>query len=65
MKIVVNGTVQETGARTLDDLIEELGRDAATVATAVNGEFAPRAARGGTPLHDGDRVEILAPMQGG
>jgi sulfur carrier protein len=35
------------------------------VATAVNGEFVAAAARVRTPLSEGDRVEVLAPMQGG
>ncbi|MEL6479534.1 MAG: sulfur carrier protein ThiS [Pseudomonadota bacterium] len=65
MQIIVNGTAHSTGAGTLAALVEELGHDAAVVATALNGDFAPRGARAATPLAEGDRVEILAPMQGG
>ena len=37
----------------------------AKVATALNGEFVPARAREATPVKDGDRIEILAPRQGG
>jgi sulfur carrier protein len=35
------------------------------IAVAVNGEVVPRAAWAGTPLRDGDRVEVLSASQGG
>ncbi|MEG9884020.1 MAG: MoaD/ThiS family protein [Hyphomicrobiales bacterium] len=35
------------------------------MATAVNGLFIARDLRASTKLHDGDRLEILAPMQEG
>jgi sulfur carrier protein len=35
------------------------------VATALNGEFAPKGLRPTLKLNDGDQVEIVAPMQGG
>ncbi len=35
------------------------------VATALNGEFVPAGSRPGAGLKDGDRLEVLAPMQGG
>jgi len=65
MKITVNGTAQETAAPTLDALLEELGYGAAKVATAVNEDFVPAAIRPEQRLNDGDRVEIVAPRQGG
>ena len=37
----------------------------AKVATALNGEFVPARSREATPVKDGDRIEILAPRQGG
>jgi sulfur carrier protein len=65
MKITVNGTAQETAAPTLDALLQELGYGAAKVATAVNEDFVPAALRREQRLNDGDRVEIVAPRQGG
>ncbi|MDP4033690.1 MAG: sulfur carrier protein ThiS [Pseudorhodobacter sp.] len=65
MQIDLNGTLCEVAARTLADALIELGYGGAALATALNGTFVPAAARTETPLHDGDRVEVLAPMQGG
>jgi sulfur carrier protein len=45
--------------------LQELGYADAVVATALNGEFVPAGSRPGARLSDGDRVEVLAPMQGG
>ncbi|MBR3370427.1 MAG: sulfur carrier protein ThiS [Rhodobacteraceae bacterium] len=65
MKIEVNGDVHEISAATVQDALAELGWGDARVATALNGEFLPKAARATTDLTDGDRLEVLAPMQGG
>ncbi|EAU43595.1 sulfur carrier protein ThiS [Salipiger bermudensis] len=65
MRIDLNGASIETRARTLQDLIEEHGFADAAVATAVNGSFIPRTARGTATLSEGARVEVLSPMQGG
>jgi len=65
MRIEVNGEPREFGGSTLEELLGELALAEARVATAVNGEFVPAAARAGRGLAEGDRVEVLAPMQGG
>lgn len=65
MRINLNGRPQDTEAPTLAALIEEQGLDAASVATALEGDFVPRTARASTPLTEGVRVEIVAPRQGG
>lgn len=65
MNIVVNGEAAATKAATLAALLAELGLDDAVVATAVNGSMVRAVRREDTPIADGDRVEILAPMQGG
>ena len=65
MKILVNGAWRDTGAADLASALKELGYGDAVVATALNGEFVPADSRLRTPLADGDRVEVLAPMQGG
>ena len=51
--------------RTLADLLAEAGFGGLKVATAVNGDFVPERARAATTLADGDRVEVVAPRQGG
>ncbi|PYC47317.1 thiamine biosynthesis protein ThiS [Litorivita pollutaquae] len=65
MHIDLNGASYETAAQTLAGLIDETGAEADAVATALNGAFIPRDARSETPLIQGAKVEILAPMQGG
>jgi sulfur carrier protein len=65
MRILVNGVWREPGAAQLGAVLEELGYRDAVVSTAVNGEFVATGARTHTLLADGDRVEVLAPMQGG
>lgn len=65
MKIEVNGETRDVGAATLALALEELGWHDARVATALNGQFVPKQARDTTALSAGDRLEVLAPMQGG
>ena len=65
MRILVNGAWRETRNAELSAVVEELGYGGSVVTTAVNGEFVATVVRAGTHLSDGDRVEVLAPMQGG
>ena len=65
MKITVNGETKSLEATTLAEALEVLGYGGAKVATAVNEAFVPAALRGQTALSEGDRVEIVAPRQGG
>ena len=65
MKILVNGAWRETQCEALAGALEELGYGGSVVSTAVNGEFIAAALRARTVLTEGDRIEILAPMQGG
>lgn len=63
--VLLNGQPLATGAHTIADLLASLGYDPASVATARNGEFVPRAGRAATMLTPGDRVEVVSPRQGG
>jgi sulfur carrier protein len=65
MRIEVNGDMHEVTGATVAAVLVELGWGEAKVATALNGEFLPATARTGQALKDGDRLEVLAPMQGG
>ncbi|CAD5287342.1 Sulfur carrier protein [Bosea sp. 62] len=65
MRIIVNGDTHEIAARVLAEALAELGYAGAVVATALNEAFVPAGARAQMVLADGDRLEILAPMQGG
>ena len=65
MRLVVNGEPQDVPAATLAEAVQSLDFGKAKVATALNGEFVPARARASTPVKDGDRIEIVAPRQGG
>jgi sulfur carrier protein len=52
-------------AARLDAALDELGYGGRTVATALNGAFVPAPARAATTLAEGDRLEVVAPRQGG
>lgn len=65
MNIRLNGDAVEIAAASLSDALQELGYGDAKIATAVNEEFVPVAQRAATTLSEGDRVEVVAPMQGG
>lgn len=64
MTIILNGESCEITATNLADLLRDRGYTG-RVATAVNEVFVPAAVRSDHVLADGDRVEVLAPMQGG
>jgi sulfur carrier protein len=65
MKLIVNGAEHELEAATLAAVLDALEFTGATVATALNGDFVPARNRDATRLHEGDRIEIVAPRQGG
>ena len=65
MKIRVNGEACEIQAANLIQALVELGYTDVLVATALNGDFVPRGRRPQINLTEGDRLEILAPMEGG
>jgi sulfur carrier protein len=65
ISILLNGECVETDARSLAELVAGQGLAEAAVATSVNGAFVPRQARAATQLARGDKVEIVAPRQGG
>lgn len=65
MKLLVNGELLETAEPTLSQLLQGLDYEGDWLATAVNGELVHAKDRQTHVLQDGDRIEILSPMQGG
>lgn len=63
--LVVNGQSAKVVSRDLAALLTELSYEGDWLATAVNGVVIRRGDRGEYVLRQGDRVEILSPMQGG
>ena len=65
MKLTVNGEAHEITAATLAELLAALDYDGNWLATAVNSDLVHATERALFQLKDGDRIEILSPMQGG
>ncbi|MFU0504345.1 sulfur carrier protein ThiS [Pseudaminobacter sp. NGMCC 1.201702] len=65
MKLTINGKTEEVSAATLAVLLTELDYEGDWLATARNGEVVHAADRQHCRLAEGDRIEILSPMQGG
>ena len=63
--LVVNGEPAEIAAGNLAEALAALDYADAVVATALNGEFVPARKREATRVKEGDRIEIVAPRQGG
>lgn len=66
MTVVLNGAERSLPAgATVPEALALLGAGGSGTAVAVNGEVVPRGAWGRTELHAGDKVEVLAAVQGG
>jgi sulfur carrier protein len=65
LTLVVNGERRPSSARTLAQLLDELGYGGQKVATALNGEFVAARSRADRVLKAGDEIEVVAPRQGG
>ena len=65
MRIFVNGDQREIEPETLASALHALGYGGKKIATAVNGRFVSVPARQAVKLADGDKIEVVAPMQGG
>ena len=65
MNLTINGETQISSAETLSALVEGLGMKPDRVAIELNREIVPREQWPQTPLHDGDRLEIVHFVGGG
>jgi sulfur carrier protein len=66
MNISLNGQMRPTTAQTLDTLLTEAGFDRQQAfACALNAAFVPRSQWAQQALHDGDRIDVVAPITGG
>lgn len=65
LRVRINGVEHEMPAgSTLADAVQRL-QPQGPYASAVNLQFVPKARYGDTPLSEGDRIEIIAPVTGG
>jgi sulfur carrier protein len=65
LNLTINGETQVSSAETLGALVEGLGMKPDRVAIELNREIVPRDQWPETPLHDGDRLEIVHFVGGG
>ncbi|TSE36396.1 sulfur carrier protein ThiS [Tepidimonas charontis] len=69
MQVFINAQPHQLAdGATVADAVAALRPDAganAPFAVALNLQFVPRAQYAQTPLHDGDRLEIITPVVGG
>lgn len=65
MKLEINGEELEVQASTMAGLLAELEYDHEFLATARNSDLVPSEEWESCLLSEGDRIEILSPMQGG
>ena len=66
MKVVINDKPQETSAKTIAELVKELGlNDQAAIAVAIGEQVIPRSAWATHPLTENVSVLIIRAAQGG
>ncbi|WP_428642247.1 sulfur carrier protein ThiS [Roseibium sp.] len=65
MKLIINGEACEVASSTLAALLDELDYEHEFLATARNNDLVAAEDRLACQLEEGDRIEILSPMQGG
>jgi thiamine biosynthesis protein ThiS len=65
MNLIINGEPQSHSADTLTALVEHLGMKPDRVAIELNRSIVARDQWPQTPLHDGDRLEIVHFVGGG
>ena len=66
MDIILNGQLLTVeGIETVAMLLKAKGYDGKLVAVAMNGQFLPKEKYQQTPLSPQDKIEIVAPTQGG
>ena len=65
MQIVLNGEVRSTEAKTVLELVTELGYVDKRIAIELNGEIVPKSQHETTALHTDDQLEIVVAVGGG
>ena len=66
MKIILNGQEKQlTTTQSLNQLIEQFGKQSNRVIAEVNGEIVKSQQWGSTSLKDGDKVELVSFVGGG
>lgn len=65
MKVEINGqSTQLDGVQSLLEVVLQFGASQ-PFALAVNGDFVPKSEHQAYQLNEGDKVDVLSPIQGG
>lgn len=64
-QVIVNGQVTDLVEKNLAKFVAMKTKEGTQIAVAVNEEFIPKAEYENTELREGDRIELVTPMQGG
>jgi thiamine biosynthesis protein ThiS len=65
MKIQINGQEKELSVSTVAELVEQLGLKGDRLAIELNRDIVPRAKWAETPVHEGDKLEMVHFVGGG
>lgn len=65
MQIILNGETRDCNAKTVLELISELGYADKRIAIELNGEIVPKSQHADTPLNNADQLEIVVAVGGG
>lgn len=65
MQIILNGNTHQTEAKTLSELVAELGLVGKRIAIELDQQLIPKSRHASTMLHDGVRLEIVHAVGGG
>ena len=65
--LTINGNARsfESAELTVAQLVSKMGLEGKRIAIERNGEIVPRGAYSATPLHSGDKLEIVGAVGGG
>ena len=65
MQIILNGETRDFSAKTVSELVSELGYTDKRIAIELNGEIVPKSQHATTPLNNADQLEIVVAVGGG
>lgn len=65
MQLILNGETHQSEAKTVLDLITELGYINKRIAVELNGDIVPKSEHSQTTLNTGDQLEIVVAVGGG
>lgn len=65
MDLIINGQPQQSDAKTVADLLDQLGLGKQPVAVEINRQVVPKREHTARTLHQGDVIEMVTLVGGG